>query len=57
MGNQKNKLQLEKFRVTEIKNSNQIFGGGPTGGENPACSLIKTVTTSKNKGNQNQIVI
>ena len=57
MGNQKNKLQLEKFRVTEIKNSNQIFGGGTTSGENPACSLVKTVTTSKNKGNQNQIVI
>lgn len=58
MGNQKNnKLSLEKFKVTEIKNSNQIFGGGTTSGENPACSLVKTVTTSKNKGNQNQIVL
>ncbi|TCP24008.1 hypothetical protein EV195_107174 [Tenacibaculum skagerrakense] len=56
MGNQKNKLQLEKFRVTEIKNSNQIFGGSTAGGENPECSLSKLTTTTKNKDKGNQII-
>jgi hypothetical protein len=58
MGNQKNnKLSLEKFKVTEIKNSNQIFGGGTTSGGNPECSLSKITGTSKNKNKGNQIII
>ena len=53
MGNQKNtknKLNLEKFRVTEIKNSNKIYGGAINEGANPACSVTRT--KDKNKGNQ-----
>ncbi len=52
MGNQKRELKLEKFRVTKIKNSNEIFGGVAGGGENPVCSVLQTTTKTKDKGNQ-----
>ena len=52
MGNQKRELKLEKFRVTKIKNSSEIFGGNVNGGQNPVCSVFQTTTKTKGKGNQ-----
>lgn len=43
--NTKKKLSLNKFRVTEIKSSNQIFGGNE--GTNPVCSITKTKDGNK----------
>ena len=57
MGNQKKELKLDKFRVTKIKNSSEIFGGVANGGANPDCSLTKLTTTAKDKNKGNNIVI
>ncbi|WP_157811916.1 hypothetical protein [Tenacibaculum sp. SZ-18] len=57
MGNHKKRLKLDKFRVTKIKNSSEIFGGAANGGENPDCSLTKLTTTAKDKNKGNNIVI